>query len=202
VTGNVSKLNQLACPVQAKKLQVWSTGSAIKTYTDSLVATGGTYHDIGLLWGARLISPTGIFGTENSTDASGNPITIQRHMVFMTDGDTGTCSSSYTPYGTSWWDRRQTNKARPDDDASTTCTNSYTNRITDARTNALCTAIKNKNITLWVVSFSAGVNSTTETRLRNCASSSSHFYDANSTAELLTAFKEIALQISRLRLNT
>jgi Flp pilus assembly protein TadG len=201
---NISRLNNsLACPDEAKKLAVFTNGADIKTYTDGLTPNGGTYHDIGLLWGARFMSPTGIFGAANSNDSNGNPITIQRHMVFMTDGDTGTCSGSYTPYGVSWWDRRQTNKANPDDDTGLTyCRNSYTNGIVDARTVALCNAIKNMNITLWVVSFSAGVNATTETRLQNCASSTSHFYDADSSADLRTAFDEIALQISRLRLQS
>lgn len=200
-------LNQLACPAQAqlmkKATDAGSTTLAtnVRTYTNSLIATGGTYHDIGLLWGARLMSPSGIFAATNALDSLGQPITRQRHMVFMTDGGTGTCSWSYTPYGMSWWDRRQTNKADPSDDTGTTsCTNSHTNAITDARTAALCTEIKNKNITIWVVSFGLGVDTTTETRLKNCASSANHFYDANSTAQLKTAFEEIALQISRLRL--
>lgn len=200
-------LNQLACPSQAQLLKAATdTGSTtqatnIRTYTNSLVATGGTYHDIGLLWGARLISPTGIFASTNALDSSGNAITRQRHVVFMTDGDTGTCSWSYTPYGNSWWDRRQTNRNNPvDGETSTSCNNSYTNQIVDARTSALCTQIKNKNITIWVVSFGLGVNSATEMRLKQCASSVNHFFDANSTTQLKTAFEEIALQISRLRL--
>ena len=202
------KLNTLACPTEARTLEVYKTGATrtpanIRTYTNSLTAVGGTYHDIGLLWGARFMSSTGVFGTQNSTDSSGNPITIQRHMIFMTDGDTGTCSTSYTPYGISWWDRLQTNKNNPVDDTGTTfCNNTYTNRIVDARTAALCSAIKNKNITLWVASFGSGVNAASEARLKTCASSSSHFYDADSTADLMTAFKEIALQISRLRLQS
>lgn len=197
------KLNALTCPAEAKKLQVWANGTDIFAETNKFIATGGTYHDIGLLWGARLVSPTGIFASENNNDAAGNPITIQRHLVFMTDGEAGSCSSAYTPYGTAWWDRRQTNKDNPIDDSGvSTCTNSYTNRIIYARMDALCRAIKNKNITLWVVSFSAGVATTAKPKLEACASSNKHFYDADSTADLLTAFKEIALQISRLRLQS
>lgn len=208
-TTSGSALNTLACPREAQLLRAATDSVSdptlatnIRTYTTGLVATGGTYHDIGLLWGARLMSPSGIFAASNALDSLGNPITRQRHMVFMTDGDTGTCSTSYTPYGISWWDRRQTNKANPNDDGVSSCSNSHTNAITDARTEALCTEIKNRNITVWVVSFGLGVNAATETRLRQCASSATHFYDANSTAQLKTAFEEIALQISRLRLQS
>lgn len=208
-TTSGSALNSLACPREAQLLRAATDSVSdptlatnIRTYTTGLVATGGTYHDIGLLWGARLMSPSGIFAASNALDSLGNPITRQRHMVFMTDGDTGTCSTSYTPYGISWWDRRQTNKANPNDDGVSSCSNSHTNAITDARTEALCTEIKNRNITVWVVSFGLGVNAATETRLRQCASSATHFYDANSTAQLKTAFEEIALQISRLRLQS
>jgi Flp pilus assembly protein TadG len=189
------KLNGLDCPAQANRVQVWNSGADISTYTDGLVANGSTYHDLGLLWGARLLSPTGIFGAANSSDASGNPITIQRHMIFMTDGDTNTNCSSYTPHGTAWWDRRQAIYAYPDNNCTT-----ITDRITNARMVALCNAIKNKNITLWVVSYGSGVDTTTKSRLVNCASSTSHYFDSTSTADLQAAFKEIALEISRLRL--
>jgi Flp pilus assembly protein TadG len=189
------KLNVLGCPAQANRIQVWNSGTDIRDYTDGLVADGNTYHDLGLLWGARLLSPTGIFGAANSSDASGNPITIQRHMIFMTDGDTNTNCSSYTPHGSAWWDRRQTNYAYPDNNCST-----ITDDITNARMVALCNAINNKHITLWVVSYGSGVDNATKSRLINCATSPTHYFDALTPTSLQAAFKEIALEISRLRL--
>ncbi|RXR27653.1 TadE/TadG family type IV pilus assembly protein [Sphingobium fluviale] len=193
---DLSRNFSYSCPTQAKKLQVWSTASALETYLGTLVAGGNTYHDIGMVWGARFISPTGIFASENAATPSGQP--IQRHIVFMTDGDTVTTTSNYSAYGVTWWDRRQTSYAP---------TSTDTNNIVNARTTALCNAIKNQNITLWVVSYGGGVNSTTEARLQNCASTpntpgaaNTHFFSATDTATLIAKFQQIASEIADLRL--
>lgn len=179
-----SRRNSYYCPTAARKLQPW-TASNFVTYVNSLKVEGNTYHDIGMIWGARLISPTGIFGTENN-----NLTNIQRHIIFMTDGDTQTSISDYSAYGVHWWDRRQTTYA-----PNTT----NTNNLVNARLSALCTAIKNKNITLWVISYGGGVSSATETRLTNCATSGK-YYSAADASQLMTQFKQIASAISQLRL--
>src|SRR3546814_6088284 len=54
-------------------------------YVESLQPLGGTYHDVGMVWGARLLSPTGLFTDENATAPNERP--ISRHIVFMTDGE-------------------------------------------------------------------------------------------------------------------
>lgn len=46
------------CPTEGRKLQQWNSASAFQTYVDELTPNGNTYHDAGLLWGARFISPT------------------------------------------------------------------------------------------------------------------------------------------------
>lgn len=191
-TTDLSRNYSYSCPTEARTLQTW-TPANLETYVDSLVATGNTYHDIGMVWGARFISPTGIFATQNT-----NVQPIQRHIVFMTDGDTVTTTSNYSAYGVTWWDRRQTSYAPASND---------TNNIVNSRLTALCAAIRNQNITLWVISYGGGVNSTTETRLQNCASTpntpnaaNSHFFTSSSTSSLMTAFQQIAASISDLRL--
>lgn len=175
-----------SCPTAAKKFQTW-TPSDFRTYVNSLTTDGYTYHDIGLLWGARIMSPTGIFAALNAPQN----MTIERHMVFMTDGETNVVHDDYSAYGVHWYDRRQT-------PAGTAPTNSQLVALTDARTAALCTAIKNKNISLWVVSY-GDVNSATNDRLKACATSGK-FFQATSVASLVSNFKEIVAKISALRL--
>ncbi len=175
------------CPVAAKFYQSWSA-TAYKNYVNSLTTGGNTYHDIGLLWGARLMSPTGIFADQTAPADT----VIQRHMVFMTDGDTVTSQTNYSPYGVHWYDRRQT------DPASAPSTTLLSNNV-NARTVALCKAIRNKNITLWVVSYGGGINATTTQRLKECASDD-HFLEANSVSQLASTFKGIASEIANLRL--
>ncbi|WP_239017818.1 pilus assembly protein [Sphingomonas aracearum] len=181
------------CPTAARKLQSYDSATDFDNYVDSLRATGNTYHDIGLLWGARLMWPTGLFRSENEyTDRGGE---IDRHIIFMTDGETETQAYDYTAYGLPWFDRRQTS------------TNSAPNQTTlndqvNRRFAALCTAIKNnpKGITLWVINFGNGTGSATKTRLQNCATSPDYFFDASDSDELEAAFRKIADDISQLRL--
>ncbi|WP_326524452.1 pilus assembly protein TadG-related protein [Sphingomonas sp.] len=194
-TANYGNNSYYACPTESRKLQTWPVASAFDSYVDSLSPEGNTYHDIGLIWGARLLSPTGLFQTENQFTPKGGE--IERHLIFMTDGDACTAADNYTAYGVQWYDRRQTNAGSV---PSGGCTyNSYTlTEQVNKRTEALCTAIKNKNITLWVIAF-GNLATETETRLQNCATSSRYF-KATSAAQLQATFKSIADQISMLRL--
>jgi hypothetical protein len=181
------------CPAEGRKLQAWADPDDFDTYVDSLTPVGNTYHDIGLLWGARLMSPTGIFKSENEYTPQGGE--IERHLIFMTDGDTQTSTENYAAYGLPWYDRR--NIAASDVGSSPGATD-VTDEV-NARFLALCTAVKNKNITLWVISFGSGSNATTENRLSQCATTGRYFV-ARDSATLQNTFRSIADQISQLRL--
>lgn len=193
-TSNYVNGSDYYCPTSAKKLQSWTDPSAFDTYVDSLTPSGNTYHDIGLLWGARLMSPTGIFSSENHYTPQGGE--IERHMIFMTDGDPCTGVGNYTAYGVAWFDRRQTDSTVAPTDGCTT-TGTLTAQV-NARTAALCTAIKNKNITLWVITFGT-LSSDTVTRMTACATPGRYF-NATNEATIQATFKSIADQISALRL--
>lgn len=182
------------CPAEAKKMQQWPAASTFSTYVDSLYPQGNTYHDIGLLWGARLLSPTGLFADENASTPQGGK--IERHLIFMTDGDPCTGAPNYTAYGLNWFDRRTTD---PNSDPTDGCTNKGTlTEQVNARTAALCTAIKNKNITLWVITFGE-LAPDTVTRMTSCATPGKYF-SANNAADIQSTFATIANQISSLRL--
>ena len=183
-----------ACPTAAKKLQVWPTATPFANYVDSLTPSGNTYHDIGLIWGARLSSPDGLFASENAYTSGGGE--IQRNIIFMTDGDACTSVANYQAYGIAFFDRRQTDEnAIPTDGCTSTGT--LTQQV-NARMAGICSAIKNKNIVLWVVTFGS-VDPTTVTRLTACASTGRYF-SATNAATLQATFLAIANQISQLRL--
>ncbi len=204
VTGTTSLSRNLGfsnCGVTPSRKLTQYTGTtgadAMRDYVNTLIPNGNTYHDIGLLWGARLMSPTGIFASENATTPGGAQ--IQRHMIFMTDGDTANTFNNYASYGIEWWDRRQ---VTPAGNTSTDITN-FENNLeanNNARAAALCTAIKNKGITLWVISYGSGVTGPTVTRLTACATSPAYFFQASDTTSLITQFRNIADKISQLRL--
>lgn len=182
------------CPTEAKKLQPWPNAASFESYVNGLTASGATFHDIGMLWGARLISPTGIFRSENEFTAQGAE--IERHLIFMTDGEACTYQYVSGPYGLDWLDRRTTD---PNQAPSFGCltTGTVTQQI-NARTQAICTAVKNKNITLWVIWFGAS-NTTIEGMMTNCATPG-RFFAARNAGDLQNTFKSIADQISQLRL--
>ena len=192
--NNFDNESSYFCPTAAKKLQVWSSASDFDDYVDQLTPDGNTYHDVGLIWGARLLSPTGIFASENAHTPQGGD--IERHMIFMTDGDACTGVSNYTSHGVDWYDRR-TLPANTNPTDGCTSTGNLTEQV-NLRTEGLCAAIKNKNITLWVIAF-GNLASSTETRLQNCATTGRYF-KATNAAELQNTFKSIADQISQLRL--
>jgi Flp pilus assembly protein TadG len=177
------------CPSPSRIYQTWDP-TGFRGYVNGLSTDGYTFHDIGLLWGARLMSPNGIFSTHNG---EGNDL-IQRHMIFMTDGDTVANPDALTAYNLPYYDRLQTDVGSAPDQNDL-------DDLTNERAAALCTAIKNMNVTLWVVSYGQGVSSAANGRLATCASPG-RFYIATSTAELTNNFKSIAAQISALRLTS
>jgi Flp pilus assembly protein TadG len=176
------------CPTEARKLQSWSDPSAFQTYVNSLDPNGNTYHDIGMIWGARLMSPTGIFSSENAATPTGGE--IERHMIFMTDGDTNANAGDYAAYGLPFFDHRQT----PENP-----TKAQLDEQVNLRFLAVCNWVRNKNITLWVINFGEGQSQATQDRLQQCASTGRYFSAADSAA-LQATFKSIADQISQLRL--
>ncbi len=199
-SNNLNRNISSSCPTAARLLTSYRTSAQkdnFVSYINSLSASGNTFHDIGLIWGARLMSPTGIFASDNAFTPAGGE--IQRHMIFMTDGDACTNVSNYNAYGIAWWDRRQTPTGTAPTDGCTS-TGTLTEQV-NARTEALCTAIKNMNVTLWVVNYGGGVSTSTGTRLKNCASTN-RYYEATSVPSLMTTFQQIAAQISQLRLTS
>ncbi|MFS2110185.1 pilus assembly protein TadG-related protein [Sphingomonas sp. Sphisp140] len=176
------------CPTEARKLQTWTDATVFQNYVNSLTPNGNTYHDIGMIWGARFISPTGIFKTENAYTPKGGE--IERHMIFMTDGDTNAQTYDYAAYGLPFFDSRQTDESP---------TKAQLDEQVNLRFLAICDWVKKKNITLWVINFGEGQSQDTKDRLKKCATSE-RFFDATDAAALQKTFKSIADQISQLRL--
>jgi len=177
------------CPSEAAVTKQW-TAENFSNYLDGLEAIGNTYHDIGMLWGARLMSPTGIFSAINNDVPN-----IQRHMVFMTDGQTQSITNDVSAYGVNWFDRRQ-------NDGTTGPSNVWFNSNINARTQALCKWVRNNNITLWVISYGE-VGAATDDALKACVDNNDdRFFKATDTAQLTENFKAIADSISALRLTS
>ena len=186
-----------ACPARARKLNSYASASSSPTensslssfnaYVDSLAPIGGTYHDIGMIWGARLLSPDGLFGSENTNTPNGFP--INRHIVFMTDGAMSTGNSNYDAWGMNTWDGRITGTG----ENSTTLTGVHNRRF-----EMICNAAKAKGYTIWVVGF--GISTLTP-QMTSCATDGDHASLSNSASTLSQQFQNIAQSIGGLRLS-
>lgn len=170
------------CPAPAQKLQPM-TAEEINTYLDTLTPFSATYHDIGMIWGARLISPTGLFAAENA-DVNGVPKT--RHLIFLTDGQTEPYDLAYSAYGLDGLDRRRW-----------TPTSSLPLKdMIEKRFGVACQEAKKRNVTVWVIAFATTVNQA----MVDCAGEGRYFEAANAV-ELNNAFTTIAKSVGDLRLN-
>lgn len=177
-----------ACPSAARKLAVMNRGTVV-SYMNGLKVAGRTYHDIGFLWGLRLMSPTGLFKTENATAPNGSQ--IARNLIFMTDGQTETNFADYDAYGLAAIDRRRTDASRlPNGDAEQ-------DTIVENRLTALCRAAQGRDTTVWVIAFGTDLTPL----LSGCASPGNHAFQANNAAELNAAFAAIAANIAKLRIS-
>lgn len=175
-----------ACPSPARKLDEMSR-TQLQSYMTSLRPQGYTYHEIGMLWGLRLISREGLFSSEHrEADAAG---AVQRHMIFMVDGQKDTRPFTYSAWGIAAVARRRT-------PTGSFPTRAAEDSVSEERLAELCSIAKtNKNITLWVIAFGTQLDQ----GLIDCASPDRAF-QARNAAELTETFAQIATQMAELRL--
>ena len=180
-----------ACPARAQLLRKL-TRTEFESYSATLTPTGGTYHDIGLLWGGRISSPDGLF-KDNVKETPTNDGFVSRHLIFMTDGELAPTESAYSSYGVERHDGRITGMGNS---TNTGAIGTAQFNRTQSRFLAICEAVKNKGIRLWVVSFSTALTP----ELSQCASPDSAFVSTNA-AELNQNFADIAETVAKLRLS-
>jgi hypothetical protein len=185
------------CPPEAGKLLQYTSdynastkqSTSFNSYVDSLSPGGGTYHDIGLIWGARFLSPNGIFSATNSDTVAPGGSATSRHLVFMTDGEL----STYPYYGDAWGVNQVNGRVAP--------TNADVDRMNEThlrRTQIICNEMKKRGFTIWIVGFG---NSGLSQELKECATDADHWSIATDTTALRKTFSKIAQTIGGLRLS-
>ncbi len=180
--GDTPQGNFAACPNEAQLLTTMDQGE-FYNYANSLSTDGATYHNIGMIWGARLASPEGIFA-DNVNAAPANGGDVARHIIFMSDGAMSPNSRVYSSYGIEPHDKRIATNGTTDIAARHT-----------ARFITTCEIAKSKGIRVWVIAFDTGLTPD----LESCASDDSAFI-ANSANQLNEAFQEIAKDVGELRI--
>lgn len=179
--ANAGTLGWGACPPAARKLSTM-TSTELDDYLATLSPNGSTYHDIGMIWGGRLLSPTGLFAAENADVSKTQPTT--RHLIFLTDGETEPLDIAYSSYGVEPIDQR---RWKPSSKYTLTQT-------VEKRFSAACREVKKKNITVWVISFGTAANPI----MQDCAGAGHYFVAADADA-LNEAFATIAKRMGELR---
>lgn len=171
------------CPEEAQLLTAMSK-SDFDDYADGLDGDGYTYHDLGMIWGARLSSPDGIFAT-NVNEEPANGQSVARHIIYMTDGQIVPRPEIHSAFGI------QLSEYEPSVSSNGTDLSSrHTSRFL-----ATCEATKAKGIRVWVIAFATALTAD----LTDCASPDSDFPAANA-AQLNAAFQEIADNVGELRI--
>lgn len=171
-----------ACPTEARRLNEW-TRDELDGYISGLQPIGGTYHDIGMIWGARMISTEGVFA-DGCEEYNGMP--CNRHIIFMTDGAQTAYCNVLTAYGVEQNDMRTT--------GSGSCPSQLARH--QQRFRMACNAAKNLNTSVWVIAFDTALNA----NLTGCASNSSQATTSSDSESLVERFRQIGNQIGALRL--
>lgn len=163
------------CP-NASVYPLSSNQAGLLAHVNNMTADGATLSNTGMAWGYRLISPDAPF-TEGSAWGDEE---WRKAIVMMTDGETS-MGGNYTSY---WF----------------TSKNNIDNATLDDRLLEICSALKANGVTIYTVTFAAGVPEETKAAYRECASSEEHYHDAPSQEELVSVFEEIARQLASLRI--
>ncbi len=177
----------VSCGKPVQRLDTLSR-TQISDYVNAsdFVPQGGTYHDTGMIWGTRMISPNGIFKADTSAWPGRNA--PNRYIVFMTDGDMAPNEQIYGMYGIEYYDKRVT-------DGNSSNATTYTN-YHNQRFLAECAAAKARNIKVFVIGF----GQTLTPQLTACASDGQAYYASNNKG-LDDAFQTIAKQVAMLRVS-
>lgn len=176
--------NGCAKPSQRLKVMTAADVSGFVNAAD-FVPLGGTYHDIGMIWGLRFLSPTGIFASD--TGAWPGRQAPKRVIVFLTDGAMAPSTDAYGFYGVEMLDRRVRNGTNTPSAAD----------VHNERFLAACSKAKAMNIDVWTVAIAPAA----DTNLTSCATIPAQALFTTSGSGLSTTFQNIAKQIAMLRIS-
>ena len=183
----------MPCGAPVQRLTAGQTQAQIDAYTAALHPHGGTYHDTGMIWGLRMISPQGVFAGDTAKwTGHADP---KRVIVFLTDGAMSPDTRSYGMYGTEYFDSRISGNGTSVSSGTTGTLAAYHN----ARFLAECQKAQEKNIQVWVVAVGQSLTSQLQTCVGTAHPERAIF--VNSTTDLSTAFANIATAISMLRVS-
>jgi hypothetical protein len=171
-----------------------SDRASLKTTVEGFSASGSTAGHIGTAWAWYLLSPEfGYLFADSSKPAAYGTTNLMKFAVIMTDGaynspycngviakDAGSGSGSASdhtncnaPNGSSVWQAKQ-----------------------------VCAGMKAKGVVVYTVGFDVGDDDTARDVLTSCATDTAHAFFPQTGSDLKNAFREIAQQITNLRVKS
>jgi Flp pilus assembly protein TadG len=211
-TGNISTSGSRGpnqdCPTNSMT-PLTNTKATVKTAIEAMYPQGFTNIHQGAIWGFHMLSPT-----EPLTEGKAYTSATYKVMIVMTDGENTydgwntsnmNGGSGYWAYGYPWnnptssctWANTKKRMAS----STYPCPSSESQLITsqNTRTVETCTNAKAAGITVYTIGLNPP-NQTTKDMLTSCATDAAHAYFPSASSELTDVFKEIASQLSNLRL--
>jgi hypothetical protein len=157
----------------------------MQSYVNTLNPDGSTYHDVGMIWGARMLSTSGVFA-DGCAVFNGMPCT--RHIIFMTDGQMDTDNQILSFQGVERNDQRVAGMNSPSE--------SELNGRHMQRFKMACNAARGQNVTIWVIAF----GTTLSPEMIECAGNTNQASTATNRDQLIARFRQIGSNIGALRL--
>ncbi len=189
--GSMHLFTRNVCPAEATRLRSYASETAFQDAIDSAtsIVAGNTYHDIGLIWGVRFLSSTGMFRSSNPDIWNGTP--VAKHIVFLTDGVMCPAERSYSGFGVYQYE----NRIFGPETTVTGCVDTLSARHS-GRFLSSCETAKAMGMTIWVIALDLH----SIDHIRPCATSEGHFFTSDGT-DLEDVFANIGQGISLLRLS-
>lgn len=193
-----SKGPNRACNIQPLK-RLTTDFDSVRSAISVLTADGTTNIPMGLVWGWHTLSPRAPF-------ADGVPYLTDKYkkiVVLMTDGD-NTITQIDTPNGSDYSGVgfvRQGRVIAANGSAITEASTEATRTAgLDHRLSLLCQNMKAPNVDIEIYTIRVEVTGGSSTVLKNCATSTDHYYDVSNASQLTSVFASIAGQIAALHL--
>ena len=166
----------------------------IATASCGMEIAGSTAGQMGTAWAWYMLSPNwASLWPEASRPVAYNTEGVEKIAILMTDGayNTGHCNGVVA---------KDSGSGSGGNSTKINC--NANNGLSNTQAQQLCTSMKTgTGITVYTVGFALGGNEEAINTLRNCASDTTKFYNAADGAALRQAFRDIALQVAKLRLS-
>jgi len=169
-------------------VRLTTSTTTINNAINALTVAGSTNIPEGVAWGWRMVSPQGPFSDGQSY--SSNTLKI---VVLLTDG-TNSINTFNTPLGGAYSSWGYPYSGRLGTNPGTNLRDGL-----DAKTRAVCTAIKAKGIRLYTIGLMID-DDAGQQLLSDCSSGSDYYYNSPSASQLTSVFTSIAQKIIKLRI--